>query len=203
MNFKSRQNDSTKESLQPTTGSSKTLSPDQLLKEQSARITQLEQEKTKMTARIKELENQLKEQSKGISMEDLNALSGQLNEAISKTMTLNDKQLEYQSKRIRDAVSQEIRDIHIPRPNIPRPPFWWYIEPYILIGVVVFSFLFLFTTRMVSKIDDKTEVLAKMDERIARIQLNGSFPNDPVGLTTPIHDRGVNQLKYEAEHQEE
>lgn len=203
MNFKSRQNDSTKESLQPTTGSSKTLSPDQLLKEQSARITQLEQEKTKMTARIKELENQLKEQSKGISMEDLNALSGQLNEAISKTMTLNDKQLEYQSKRIRDAVSQEIRDIHIPRPNIPRPPFWWYIEPYILIGVVVFSFLFLFTTRMVSKIDDKTEVLAKMDERIARIQWNVSFPNDPVGLTTPIHDRWVNQLKYEAEHQEE
>ena len=192
MNFKSRQNDSTKESLQPTTGSSKTLSPDQLLKEQSARITQLEQEKTKMTARIKELENQLKEQSKGISMEDLNALSGQLNEAISKTMTLNDKQLEYQSKRIRDAVSQEIRDIHIPRPNIPRPPFWWYIEPYILIGVVVFSFLFLFTTRMVSKIDDKTEVLAKMDERIARIQWNVSFPNDPVGLTTPIHDRWVN-----------
>ena len=203
MNFKSRQNDSTKESLQPTTGSSKTLSPDQLLKEQSARITQLEQEKTKMTARIKELENQLKEQSKGISMEDLNALSGQLNEAISKTMTLNDKQLEYQSKRIRDAVSQEIRDIHIPRPNIPRPPFWWYIEPYILIGVVVFSFLFLFTTRMVSKIDDKTEALAKMDERIARIQWNVSFPNDPVGLTTPIHDRWVNQLKYEAEHQEE
>lgn len=203
MNFKSRQNDSTKESLQPTTGSSKTLSPDQLLKEQSARITQLEQEKTKMTARIKELGNQLKEQSKGISMEDLNALSGQLNEAISKTMTLNDKQLEYQSKRIRDAVSQEIRDIHIPRPNIPRPPFWWYIEPYILIGVVVFSFLFLFTTRMVSKIDDKTEVLAKMDERIARIQWNVSFPNDPVGLTTPIHDRWVNQLKYEAEHQEE
>lgn len=203
MNFKSRQNDSTKESLQPTTGSSKTLSPDQLLKEQSARITQLEQEKTKMTARIKELENQLKEQSKGIPMEDLNALSGQLNEAISKTMTLNDKQLEYQSKRIRDAVSQEIRDIHIPRPNIPRPPFWWYIEPYILIGVVVFSFLFLFTTRMVSKIDDKTEVLAKMDERIARIQWNVSFPNDPVGLTTPIHDRWVNQLKYEAEHQEE
>lgn len=118
-------------------------------------------------------------------------------------MILNDKQLEYQSKRIRDAVSQEIRDIHIPRPNIPRPPFWWYMEPYILIGVVVFSFLFLFTTRMVNKIDDKTEALAKMDERIARIQWNVSFPNDPVGLTTPIHDRWVNQLKYEAEHQEE
>lgn len=199
MNFKSSQNDSTKESSQPTTDSSKIPSPDQLLKEQSARITQLEQEKTKMTARIKELEDQLKEQSKGISMEDLNALSGQLNEAISKTMTLNDKQ----SKRIRDAVSQEIRNIHIPRPNIPRPPFWWYIEPYILIGVVVFSFLFLFTTRMVSKINDKTEALAKMDERIARIQWNVSFPNDPVGLTTPIHDRWVNQLKYEAEHQEE
>lgn len=203
MNFKSSQNDSTKESSQPTTDSSKIPSPDQLLKEQSARITQLEQEKTKMTARIKELEDQLKEQSKGISMEDLNALSGQLNEAISKTMILNDKQLEYQSKRIRDAVSQEIRDIHIPRPNIPRPPFWWYMEPYILIGVVVFSFLFLFTTRMVNKIDDKTEALAKMDERIARIQWNVSFPNDPVGLTTPIHDRWVNQLKYEAEHQEE
>lgn len=203
MNFKSSQNDSTKESSQPTTDSSKIPSPDQLLKEQSARITQLEQEKTKMTARIKELEDQLKEQSKGISMEDLNALSGQLNEAISKTMTLNDKQLEYQSKRIRDAVSQEIRNIHIPRPNIPRPPFWWYIEPYILIGVVVFSFLFLFTTRMVSKINDKTEALAKMDERIALIQWNVSFPNDPVGLTTPIHDRWVNQLKYEAEHQEE
>lgn len=203
MNFKTSQNGSTKESLQPTTGSSKTPSPDQLLKEQSARITQLEQEKTKMTARIKELENQLKEQSKGISMEDLNALSGQLNATISKTMILNDKQFEYQSKRIRDAVSQEIRDIHIPRPNIPRPPFWWYLEPYILIGVVVFSFLFLFTTRMVSKIDDKTEALAKMDERIARIQWNVSFPNDPVGLTTPIHDRWVNQLKYEAEHQEE
>lgn len=203
MNFKTSQNGSTKESLQPTTGSSKTPSPDQLLKEQSARITQLEQEKTKMTARIKELENQLKEQSKGISMEGLNALSGQLNATISKTMILNDKQFEYQSKRIRDAVSQEIRDIHIPRPNIPRPPFWWYLEPYILIGVVVFSFLFLFTTRMVSKIDDKTEALAKMDERIARIQWNVSFPNDPVGLTTPIHDRWVNQLKYEAEHQEE
>ena len=203
MNFNSSQNDSTKESSQPTTGSSKNPYPDQLLKMQSARITQLEQEKTKMTARIKELEDQLKEQSKGISMEDLSALSGQLTEAISKTMTLNDKQLEYQSKRIRDAVSQEIRDIHIPRPNIPRPPFWWYIEPYILIGVVVFSFLFLFTTRMVSKIDDKTEALAKMDERIARIQWNVSFPNDPVGLTTPIHDRWVNQLKYEAEHQEE
>ena len=203
MNFKSTQNDSTKESSQPTTGSSKNPSPDQLLKMQSARITQLEQEKTKMTARIKELEDQLKEQSKGISMEDLSALSGQLTEAISKTMTLNDKQLEYQSKRIRDAVSQEIRDIHIPRPNIPRPPFWWYMEPYILIGVVVFSFLFLFTTRMVSKINDKTEALAKMDERIARIQWNVSFPNDPVGLTTPIHDRWVNQLKYEAEHQEE
>ena len=203
MNFKTSQNGSTKESSQPTTGSSKTPSPDQLLKEQSARITQLEQEKTKMTARIKELENQLKEQSKGISMEDLNALSGQLNATISKTMILNDKQFEYQSKRIRDAVSQEIRDIHIPRPNIPRPPFWWYLEPYILIGVVVFSFLFLFTTRMVSKIDDKTEALAKMDEQIARIQWNVSFPNDPVGLTTPIHDRWVNQLKYEAEHQEE
>lgn len=203
MNFKSSQNGSTKKSLQPITGSSTTPSPDQLLKEQSARITQLEQEKVKMTARIKELEDQLKEQSKGISMEDLSALSGQLTEAISKTMTLNDKQLEYQSKRIRDAVSQEIRDIHIPRPNIPRPPFWWYIEPYILIGVVVFSFLFLFTTRMVSKINDKTEALAKMDERIARIQWNVSFPNDPVGLTTPIHDRWVNQLKYEAEHQEE
>lgn len=203
MNYITKQKDSTKESLQPTTDSSKNPSPDQLLKMQSARITQLEQEKTKMTARIKELENQLKEQSKGISMEDLNALSGQLNATISKTMILNDKQFEYQSKRIRDAVSQEIRDIHIPRPNIPRPPFWWYLEPYILIGVVVFSFLFLFTTRMVSKIDDKTEALAKMDERIARIQWNVSFPNDPVGLTTPIHDRWVNQLKYEAEHQEE
>lgn len=203
MNYITKPKDSTKESSQPTTGSSKNPYPDQLLKMQSARITQLEQEKTKMTARIKELEDQLKEQSKGISMEDLSALSGQLTEAISKTMTLNDKQLEYQSKRIRDAVSQEIRDIHIPRPNIPRPPFWWYIEPYILIGVVVFSFLFLFTTRMVSKIDDKTEALAKMDERIARIQWNVSFPNDPVGLTTPIHDRWVNQLKYEAKHQEE
>lgn len=124
MNFNSSQNDSTKESSQPTTGSSKNPSPDQLLKMQSARITQLEQEKAKMTARIKELEDQLKEQSKGISMEDLNALSGQLNEAISKTMTLNDKQFEYQSERIRDAVSREIKNIHIPRPNIPRPPFW-------------------------------------------------------------------------------
>lgn len=203
MNYKTNPKDSSEKSSQPTTDSSRTPSPDQLLKMQSARITQLEQEKAKMTARIKELESQLQEQSKGVSIEDLNALSGQLNEAISKTMTLNDKQLEYQSKRIRDAVSQEIRDIHIPRPNIPRPPFWWYIEPYILIGVVVFSFLFLFTTRMVSKIDDKTEALAKMDERIARIQWNVSFPNDPVGLTTPIHDRWVNQLKYEAEHQEE
>lgn len=203
MNYITKRKDSTRESSQPTTGSSKNPSPDQLLKMQSARITQLEQENAKKATRIKELEDQLKEQSKGISMEDLNALSGQLNEAISKTMTLNDKQLEYQSKRIRDSVSQEIRDIHIPRPNIPRPPFWWYIEPYILIGMVVFSFLFLFTTRMVSKIDDKTEALAKMDERIARIQWNVSFPDDPVGLTTPIHDRWANQLKYETEHQEE
>lgn len=203
MNYKTNPKDSSEKSSQPTTDSSRTPSPDQLLKMQSARITQLEQEKAKMTARIKELESQLQEQSKGVSIEDLNALSGQLNEAISKTMTLNDKQLEYQSKRIRDAVSQEIRDIHIPRPNIPRPPFWWYIEPYILIGVVVFSFLFLFTTRMVSKIDDKTEALAKMDERIARIQWNVSFPDDPVGLTTPIHDRWVNQLKYESEQQKE
>ena len=203
MNYKTKPKDNSEKSSQPTTDSSRTPSPDQLLKMQSARITQLEQEIAKRTARIKELEDQLKEQSKGISMEDLNALSGQLNEAISKTMTLNDKQLEYQSKRIRDAVSQEIRDIHIPRPTIPRPPFWWYMEPYILIGVIVFSFLFLFTTRMVSKIDDKTEALAKMDERIARIQWNVSFPNDPVGLTTPIHDRWANQLKYEAEHQEE
>ncbi len=203
MNFNSSQNDSTKESSQPTTGSSKNPSPDQLLKMQSARITQLEQEKAKMTARIKELEDQLKEQSKGISMEDLNALSGQLNEAISKTMTLNDKQFEYQSERIRDAVSREIKNIHIPRPNIPRPPFWWYIEPYVLIGVAVFSFLFLYGTRMVSHIDNKTEVLARMDERIARIQWNVSFPDDPVGLTTPIHDRWVNQLKYESEQQKE
>lgn len=203
MNFNSSQNDSTKESSQPTTGSSKNPYPDQLLKMQSARITQLEQEKTKMTARIKELEDQLKEQSKGISMEDLNALSGQLNEAISKTMTLNDKQFEYQSERIRDAVSREIKNIHIPRPNIPRPPFWWYIEPYVLIGVAVFSFLFLYGTRMVSHIDNKTEVLARMDERIARIQWNVSFPDDPVGLTTPIHDRWVNQLKYESEQQKE
>lgn len=203
MNFNSSQNDSTKESSQPTTGSSKNPSPDQLLKMQSARITQLEQEKAKMTARIKELEDQLKEQSKGISMEDLNALSGQLNEAISKTMTLNDKQFEYQSERIRDAVSREIKNIHIPRPNIPRPPFWWYIEPYVLIGIAVFSFLFLYDTRMVSHIDNKTEVLARMDERIARIQWNVSFPDDPVGLTTPIHDRWVNQLKYESEQQKE
>lgn len=203
MNFNSSQNDSTKESSQPTTGSSKNPSPDQLLKMQSARITQLEQEKAKMTARIKELEDQLKEQSKGISMEDLNALSGQLNETISKTMTLNDKQFEYQSERIRDAVSREIKNIHIPRPNIPRPPFWWYIEPYVLIGVAVFSFLFLYGTRMVSHIDNKTEVLARMDERIARIQWNVSFPDDPVGLTTPIHDRWVNQLKYESEQQKE
>ena len=98
MNYITKPKDSTKESSQPTTGSSKNPYPDQLLKMQSARITQLEQEKTKMTARIKELEDQLKEQSKGISMEDLSALSGQLTEAISKTMTLNDKQLEYQSK---------------------------------------------------------------------------------------------------------
>lgn len=203
MNFNSSQNDSTKESSQPTTGSSKNPYPDQLLKMQSARITQLEQEKTKMTARIKELEDQLKEQSTGISMEDLSALSGQLNEAISKTMTLNDKQFEYQSERIRDAVSREIKNIHIPRPNIPRPPFWWYIEPYVLIGVAVFSFLFLYGMRMVSHIDNKTEVLSRMDERIARIQWNVSFPDDPVGLTTPIHDRWVNQLKYESEQQKE
>ena len=203
MNFNTRPKSNSKESLKPTPDSSGSLSPDQLLKQQSARITQLEQENSSLKAKIKELEDRISQQPKGVSMEDISALSGQLNEAISKTMTLNDKQLEYQSKRIRDAVSQEIRDIHIPRPNIPRPPFWWYIEPYILIGVVVFSFLFLFTTRMVSKIDDKTEVLAKMDERIARIQWNVSFPNDPVGLTTPIHDRWVNQLKYEAEHQEE
>lgn len=203
MNFKSSQNGSTKKSLQPITGSSTTPSPDQLLKMQSARITQLEQEIAKRTARIKELEDQLKEQSKGISMEDLNALSGQLNEAISKTMTLNDKQFEYQSERIRDAVSREIKNIHIPRPNIPRPPFWWYIEPYVLIGVAVFSFLFLYGMRMVSHIDNKTEVLSRMDERIARIQWNVSFPDDPVGLTTPIHDRWVNQLKYESEQQKE
>ena len=156
-----------------------------------------------MTARIKELEDQLKEQSKGISMEDLSALSGQLNEAISKTVTLNDKQLEYQSERIRDAVSREIKNIHIPRPNIPHPPFWWYIEPYVLIGVAVFSFFFFYGMRMVSHIDNKTEVLARMDERIARIQWNVSFPDDPVGLTTPIHDRWVNQLKYESEQQKE
>lgn len=124
MNYKTNPKDSSEKSSQPTTDSSRTPSPDQLLKMQSARITQLEQEKAKMTARIKELEDQLKEQSKGISMEDLNALSGQLNEAISKTMTLNDKQLEYQSERIRDAVSREIKNIHIPRPNIHRPPFW-------------------------------------------------------------------------------
>ena len=142
MNYKTNPKDSSEKSSQPTTDSSRTPSPDQLLKMQSARITQLEQEKTKMTARIKELEDQLKEQSKGISMEDLSALSGQLNEAISKTVTLNDKQLEYQSERIRDAVSREIKNIHIPRPNIPHPPFWWYIEPYVLIGVAVFSFFF-------------------------------------------------------------
>lgn len=203
MNYKTNPKDSSEKSSQPTTDSSRTPSPDQLLKMQSARITQLEQEKTKMTARIKELEDQLKEQSKGISMEDLNALSGQLNEAISKTMTLNDKQLEYQSERIRDAVNREIKNIHIPRPNIPRPPFWWYIEPYVLIGVAVFSFFFLYGMRMVSHIDNKTEVLARMDERIARIQWNVSFPDDPVGLTTPIHDRWVNQLKYESEQQKE
>ena len=203
MNYISKQKDSTKESSQPTTDSSKTPSPDQLLKMQSARITQLEQEIAKRTARIKELESQLQEQSKGVSIEDLNALSGQLNEAISKTMTLNDKQFEYQSERIRDAVSREIKNIHIPRPNIPRPPFWWYIEPYVLIGVAVFSFLFLYGMRMVSHIDNKTEVLSRMDERIARIQWNVSFPDDPVGLTTPIHDRWVNQLKYESEQQKE
>lgn len=203
MNYKTNPKDSSEKSSQPTTDSSRTPSPDQLLKMQSARITQLEQEKAKMTARIKELEDQLKEQSKGISMEDLNALSGQLNEAISKTMTLNDKQLEYQSERIRDAVNREIKNIHIPRPNIPRPPFWWYIEPYVLIGVAVFLFFFLYGMRMVSHIDNKTEVLSRMDERIARIQWNVSFPDDPVGLTTPIHDRWVNQLKYESEQQKE
>lgn len=203
MNYKTKPKDNSEKSSQPTTDSSRTPSPDQLLKMQSARITQLEQEKAKMTARIKELEDQLKEQSTGISMEDLNALSGQLNEAISKTVTLNDKQLEYQSERIRDAVSREIKNIHIPRPNIPHLPFWWYIEPYVLIGVAVFSFLFLYGTRMASHIDSKTEVLSRMDERIARIQWNVSFPDDPVGLTTPIHDRWVNQLKYEAEQQEE
>lgn len=203
MNYKTNPKDSSEKSSQPTTDSSRTPSPDQLLKMQSARITQLEQEVAKRTARIKELESQLQEQSKGVSMEDLNALSGQLNEAISKTMTLNDKQFEYQSERIRDAVSREIKNIHIPRPNIPRPPFWWYIEPYVLIGVAVFSFFFLYGMRMVSHIDNKTEVLARMDERIARIQWNVSFPDDPVGLTTPIHDRWVNQLKYESEQQEE
>ncbi|MGN8792472.1 hypothetical protein [Acidaminococcus fermentans] len=118
-------------------------------------------------------------------------------------MTLNDKQLEYQSERIRDTVNREIKNIHIPRPNIPRPPFWWYIEPYVLIGVAVFSFFFLYGMRMVSHIDNKTEVLSRMDERIARIQWNVSFPDDPVGLTTPIHDRWVNQLKYESEQQKE
>ena len=203
MNYKTKPKDNSEKSSQPTTDSSRTPSPDQLLKMQSARITQLEQEIAKRTARIKELEDQLKEQSKGISMEDLNALSGQLNEAISKTMTLEDKQFEYQSERIRDAVSREIKNIHIPRPNIPRPPFWWYIEPYVLIGVAVFSFLFLYGMRMVSHIDNKTEVLSRMDERIARIQWNVSFPDDPVGLTTPIHDRWVNQLKYESEQQKE
>lgn len=203
MNYKTNPKDSSEKSLQPTTDSSRTPSPDQLLKMQSARITQLEQEIAKRTARIKELEDQLQEQSKGVSIEDLNALSGQLNEAISKTMTLNDKQLEYQSERIRDAVNREIKNIHIPRPNIPRPPFWWYIEPYVLIGVAVFSFFFLYGMRMVSHIDNKTEVLSRMDERIARIQWNVSFPDDPVGLTTPIHDRWVNQLKYESEQQKE
>lgn len=203
MNYKTKPKDNSEKSSQPTTDSSRTPSPDQLLKMQSARITQLEQEIAKRTARIKELEDQLKEQSKGISMEDLNALSGQLNEAISKTMTLNDKQLEYQSERIRDTVNREIKNIHIPRPNIPRPPFWWYIEPYVLIGVAVFSFFFLYGMRMVSHIDNKTEVLSRMDERIARIQWNVSFPDDPVGLTTPIHDRWVNQLKYESEQQKE
>lgn len=203
MNYITKPKDSTKESSQPTTDSSRTPSPDQLLKMQSARITQLEQEKAKMTARIKELESQLQEQSKGVSIEDLNTLSDQLNEAINKTVILNDKQLEYQSERIRDAVNREIKNIHIPRPNIPRPPFWWYIEPYVLIGVAVFSFFFLYGMRMVSHIDNKTEVLSRMDERIARIQWNVSFPDDPVGLTTPIHDRWVNQLKYESEQQKE
>ncbi|SFO72577.1 hypothetical protein SAMN02910455_01777 [Acidaminococcus fermentans] len=203
MNYITKPKDSTKESSQSTTDSSRTPSPDQLLKMQSARITQLEQEKAKMTARIKELESQLQEQSKGVSIEDLNTLSDQLNEAINKTVILNDKQLEYQSERIRDAVNREIKNIHIPRPNIPRPPFWWYIEPYVLIGVAVFSFFFLYGMRMVSHIDNKTEVLSRMDERIARIQWNVSFPDDPVGLTTPIHDRWVNQLKYESEQQKE
>lgn len=203
MNFKTSQNGSTKESLQPTTGSTKTPSPDQLLKEQSARITQLEQENAKKAARIKELEDQLKEQSKGISMEDLNALSGQLEKTVRKIMDGNDKELRYQSECIQDAVSREIREIHIPSPDIPRPPFWWYMEPFILIGMVIFTFLFLYNTRMVSRIDDRTEVLARMDERIARIQWNVSFPDDPVGLTTPIHDRWVNQLKYESEQQKE
>ncbi|WP_302451253.1 hypothetical protein [Acidaminococcus fermentans] len=77
------------------------------------------------------------------------------------------------------------------------------MEPFILIGMVIFTFLFLYNTRMVSRIDDRTEVLARMDERIARIQWNVSFPDDPVGLTTPIHDRWVNQLKYESEQQKE
>lgn len=203
MNFNSSQNDSTKESSQPTTGSSKNPYPDQLLKMQSARITQLEQEKTKMTARIKELEDQLKEQSKGISMEDLSALSGQIEKTVRKIMDGNDKELRYQSEQVQDAISREIRKIHIPSPDIPRPPFWWYMEPFILIGMVVFTSLFLYNTRMVSRIDDRTEVLSRMDERIARIQWNVSFPDDPVGLTTPIHDRWVNQLKYESEQQKE
>ena len=203
MNYITKPKDSTKESSQPTTDSSRTPSPDQLLKMQSARITQLEQEKAKMTARIKELESQLQEQSKGVSIEDLNTLSDQLNEAINKTVILNDKQLEYQSERIRDAVNREIKNIHIPRPNIPRPPFWWYIEPYVLIGVAVFSFFFLYVMSMVIHFDNKTEVILRMDERIARIQWNVSFPDDPVGLTTPIHDRWVNQLKYESEQQKE
>lgn len=139
MNFNDDNSNSSGSNLNPTPDSSKTLAPAQaqILKQQSERITQLEQKISSLEQEITKKEDRIKvltEQT--LSREDLSALSDQLNEAISKTMTLNDEKLLELSQRIQNGCARAIDEIHMP--YFPRPPFWWFMQKIIFIFVLLY-----------------------------------------------------------------
>lgn len=202
MNFKDDNSNNNGKNLNLTPDNSKILAPAQvqILKQQSERITQLEQKVSSLEEEISRKEARIKDLTEQtISREGLSNLAGQLNETISKAMILNDKKLSELSQRIQNGCTSAINEIHMP--HFPRPPFWWYMQKFVFICLIMFPSFMAYATIKISQIKGEASAIPTMQEQISRTQWNVTFPDDRVGLTTPFQKKWDNQWNYELNEQ--
>lgn len=114
-------------------------------------------------------------------------------------MSLNDEKFLELSKQIQNSCTSAIDEIHMP--HFPRPPFWWDIQKFILICLIVLPGFVAYTTIKIFQIQSETSDIPAMHEQISRIQWNVSFPENRVGLTTSFQKQWNNQWNYELNEQ--